>query len=93
MLTLSGDRNQCCGCHEYFNSTFAFDKHRTGEFGKDRRCLTSDEMRAKGMSKNAAGFWISAAMPAERAMTNTPRPAASLQIPNLSRRRPIASLM
>lgn len=64
-VNLSGDRNQCRGCGEFFNSTFAFDKHRTGDFGKNRRCLTPDEMRAKGMSKNAAGFWISAAMPAE----------------------------
>jgi hypothetical protein len=61
--TLTGDRNQCGGCGEFFNSTFAFDKHRTGEFGKDRRCLAADEMRARGMSTNAAGFWISSAMP------------------------------
>jgi hypothetical protein len=64
-MNLSGDRNQCRGCGEYFNSTFAFDKHRTGEFGKDRRCLTAEEMRAKGMDKNARGFWISSAMPAD----------------------------
>lgn len=62
-MKLTGDRNQCQGCKEYFNSTFAFEKHRTGDFGKDRRCLTPDEMTAKGMSKNAAGFWISSAMP------------------------------
>jgi len=62
-MKLSGDRNQCQGCKEYFNSTFAFDKHRTGEHGKDRRCLTTAEMTAKGMDKNAAGFWISSAMP------------------------------
>jgi hypothetical protein len=62
-VNLSGDRNQCRGCGEYFNSSFAFDKHRTGEHGKDRRCLTLDEMADKGMSKNAAGFWISSAMP------------------------------
>lgn len=62
-MKLGGDRNQCRGCMAYFNSTFAFDKHRTGEYGKDRRCLTTDEMTAKGMSINAAGFWISSAMP------------------------------
>lgn len=62
-MKLSGDRNQCRGCGEFFNSSFAFDKHRTGSFGKDRRCLTAMEMSAKGMSKNAAGFWISAALP------------------------------
>lgn len=64
-MNLSGDRNQCRGCGEFFNSTFAFDKHRTGDFGKDRRCLTVDEMEAKGMSKNAAGFWVSSLMPQE----------------------------
>jgi hypothetical protein len=62
-MKLHGDRNQCQGCKAYFNSTFAFDKHRTGDHGKDRRCLSVDEMTAKGMSQNAAGFWISSAMP------------------------------
>lgn len=62
-MNLSGDRNHCQGCKEFFNSSFAFDKHRTGDFGKDRRCLTVAEMEAKGMSKNAAGFWISSSMP------------------------------
>ncbi|HQR98138.1 MULTISPECIES: hypothetical protein [unclassified Polaromonas] len=62
-MKLSGDRNQCQGCKEYFNSSFAFNKHRHGDHGIDRRCMTVDEMQAKGMSKNAAGFWISAAMP------------------------------
>ena len=56
---LSGDRNQCQGCKEYFNSTFAFDKHRTGEHGVSRRCLTPVEMTAKGMAVNAWGFWVS----------------------------------
>jgi hypothetical protein len=62
-MELRGDRNQCRGCGEFFNSTFAFDKHRTGDFGKDRRCLTKQEMEAKGMAVNSAGFWISSAMP------------------------------
>lgn len=61
-MKLSGDRNQCQGCKGYFNSSFAFDKHRRGEHGIDRHCLTEEEMREKGMDKNAAGFWISAAM-------------------------------
>lgn len=54
---LRGDRNQCGMCGQYFNSTHAFDKHRTGEFGVDRRCLSDDEMRAKGMHLPADGFW------------------------------------
>lgn len=62
-MNLTGDRNQCQGCKAFFNSTFAFDKHRRGEHGVDRHCLTVEQMEAKGMSTNAAGFWISAAMP------------------------------
>lgn len=78
-MNLSGDRNQCAGCGEYFNSTFAFDKHRTGEFGKDRRCLTAEEMRAKGMDKNAAGFWISSAMPLEVAHNHSSEPDPAVE--------------
>ena len=62
-VTLRGDRNQCAGCHELFNSSHAFEKHRTGEHGIDRRCLTADEMLAKGMHKGADGFWRGSAMP------------------------------
>jgi hypothetical protein len=58
MKPLNGDRNQCQGCKEYFNSTFAFDKHRIGQFGIDRRCMTTEEMEAKGMCVNTHGFWV-----------------------------------
>ena len=64
-MKLSGDRNQCQGCGMFFSSTFSFDKHRTGEHGKDRRCMTTVEMESRGMALNAAGFWISSAMPTE----------------------------
>lgn len=60
-MTLRGDRNQCCGCGEYFNSTVAFEKHRTGDFDSStnpRRCLTQPEMYAKGMAVNRDGFWV-----------------------------------
>ncbi|WP_425194991.1 FDXHR family putative zinc-binding protein [Paraburkholderia phymatum] len=64
---LTGDRNQCRTCREFFNSSSAFDKHRTGPFGTksapaQRRCLSPDEMRAAGMLKNDAGFWIKSRM-------------------------------
>ena len=59
MKPLNGDRNQCPGCNEYFNSTFAFQKHKTGEFGKNRRCRTVQEMLEIGMSQKPDGFWIS----------------------------------
>jgi len=62
-MRLTGDRNQCQGCKQYFNSTAAFDKHRTGDFGGGRRCLTDNEMLAKGMDRNSAGFWVGSLMP------------------------------
>jgi hypothetical protein len=55
---LTDSRCQCAGCGEYFNSDSAFDKHRIGEFGKDRRCMTTAKMREAGMSKNAADWWV-----------------------------------
>jgi hypothetical protein len=55
---LRGDRNQCPTCQKYFNSTAAFQKHRTGNFGTDRRCRTTEEMEAIGMSIKADGFWV-----------------------------------
>lgn len=57
-MRLTGSRNQCQGCKQYFNSNTAFDKHRTGEHGVDRRCRTPQEMTALGMLVNHAGFWI-----------------------------------
>ena len=62
-MKLRGDRNQCQGCKVYFNSTTAFDKHRVGEFGGGRRCLSEDEMLAKGMVLGASGFWVGSRMP------------------------------
>ncbi len=61
-MLLTGNRNQCGGCKQYFNSNAAFDKHRTGVFGVDRRCLNDDEMLGKKMEKNVAGFWTTGLM-------------------------------
>jgi len=59
-VKLRGDRCQCGACGEYFNSTYAFDLHRVGEFRDgSRRCLSVEEMRERGMVKNKLGFWIS----------------------------------
>lgn len=55
---LRGDRNQCPECGEPFNSTAAFDKHRTGTYDTARGCLSIDAMKAKGMALNAQGFWV-----------------------------------
>jgi len=57
-MKLTGRRNQCQGCKQYFNSTTAFDLHRTGKHGVNRRCRTPEEMRDIGMLINSAGFWI-----------------------------------
>lgn len=57
-MKLSGQRNQCQACKEYFNSNFAFVKHRTGKFGIDRRCMTKPEMEGKGMRLNDKMFWV-----------------------------------
>lgn len=64
-ITLRGDRNQCPGCGVFFNSTHAFDKHRTGAHGADRRCRTSEEMTDAGMVLGADGFWRGSAMPTD----------------------------
>ena len=61
---LRGDRNQCAACGEYFNSASAFDKHRVGEFGKDRGCMGLFEMAHVGMHYGADGFWRGSKMPA-----------------------------
>lgn len=61
-MRLSGDRNQCPTCGQYFNSSAAFDKHRTGPLDGDRLCLTEPGMRAKGMDRNSSGFWVTRPM-------------------------------
>lgn len=53
---LTGNRCQCPTCGEYFTSTRAFDRHRVGQFGPARRCLTVAEMDAAVFARNARGF-------------------------------------
>lgn len=57
-LPLRGDHCQCAACSEYFNSTGAFDRHRSAPHGGDRRCLTPAEMLARRMAVSAAGWWV-----------------------------------
>ena len=61
-MRLTGDRNQCPSCSLGFNSTLAFDRHRTGPFDGGRRCLTESEMLAKGMALASSGFWVASQM-------------------------------
>ena len=68
---LSGDRNQCACCGLLFNSSAAFDKHRSGTYGTGsglpavRRCLSQPEMVDIGMALNQAGFWVTHRLTAE----------------------------
>lgn len=66
-MKVSDRRCRCSGCGQFFNSVGAFDRHRTGPYAAGRRCLTAEEMTARGWLHNAAGFWITGAMP-ERVM-------------------------
>lgn len=49
----------CASCHESFTSDTAFDEHRVGAFGVDRRCLTPDEMSDSGILRDRRGYWMS----------------------------------
>lgn len=57
--TWSGYKPEHCQmCHETFSGTRSGDKHRVGRYEPmERRCLTPDEMRDKGMRQNSAGIW------------------------------------
>jgi hypothetical protein len=61
MQKLPGARCRCPTCGEYFNSTSVFDRHRIGscrDNGVHRRCLSVEEMNARGWSRNPQAFWI-----------------------------------
>lgn len=61
---LTGNRCQCAGCGDYFNSTSTFDRHRAGAYDTrtSRRCLSPAELILRGWSRNGGGFWIERAM-------------------------------
>lgn len=56
--TLRGHHCQCVSCGECFNSAHAFDRHRVGRPGVDRRCMSAFEMRRAGMIMSVTGWWI-----------------------------------
>lgn len=63
-VTLRGDRNQCAGCSRLFNSSHAFDKHRSGPHANNgRTCMTPEAMLAHGMVLGSDSFWRGSAMP------------------------------
>lgn len=61
---LRPNTNYCrySGCGEYFNSEWPFKIHRVGKPAA-RKCLSPDEMRAKGMALSDKGYWVSAKRP------------------------------
>ena len=66
MLPHYTDHCKCTTCGEYFNSSSAFDYHREGSYtAGNRRCLTTDEMRAKGMVRLPTRYWIKSQMQPE----------------------------
>lgn len=69
-MKLTGQRCQCPDCREYFNSVAAFDRHRDGSHKKQtRHCVDPAKL---GMSRNAAGFWITAPKPVRPAYITGP---------------------
>lgn len=56
-LTLKGERCYCPTCGKYFSRISVFDMHRTGHYGGGGRCMTTEEMQAKGMKPDAIGVW------------------------------------
>ena len=47
----------CPACQEDFGGRTTFRRHRVGGRGKPKRCLTPDEMRARGMRLSERGRW------------------------------------
>ena len=79
---LTGYRCLCRGCGEYFNSVYAFDRHRVWASPTVQRCLTHEKMVGKGMSINAYGFWITETHRKHRVQPAASRmPAALRQTP------------
>ena len=55
---------QCSECGETFGGDYGFDRHRINMTGKpgfdpeyDWRCATPAEMEARGLHRNAKGWW------------------------------------
>jgi len=80
---LTASRCLCRGCSEYFNSVYAFDRHRIWASPTVQRCLTPAEMVQKGMTNNASGFWITKPRRKHRVKAATSRIQAALRKPPL----------
>lgn len=61
------------GCCQNFASSAAFDKHRTGPHGGNRRCFTVEELTAKGWAKTGPhDSWRTPAPPTNPWRRTTP---------------------
>lgn len=58
MPRLTGNRCQCPACGEYFGNVRGFDRHRTGDYGKVRRCISAADLLANGWVRNERGFLL-----------------------------------
>lgn len=50
-------RAHCPVCHETFNSDYAAEKHRTGKYGGDRRCLSPADAGLVGVEQPWGMCW------------------------------------
>ena len=48
---------ECIGCLRLFRGVPAFDAHRTGRHGGNRRCMTDAEMIAAGLALDEREVW------------------------------------
>lgn len=59
MLPFGTDKCRCPLCGQYFNSTYAFERHRRiYKETRALRCLSGDELKALGWDTNRTGHWI-----------------------------------
>lgn len=65
-MKLHGNQCECTACGERFGVESTFSAHRVGEHGQ-RRCLSIEEMDAKGWFKNERGLWKRSQMPSDYA--------------------------
>jgi len=56
-LTPGSNLCECPVCGEEFRSPEGFELHRRGTIDA-RRCLTPREMVARGLRRNAEGWWV-----------------------------------
>ncbi len=49
---------ECLGCGALFLGVPAFDAHRVGRHGHDRRCATTADMLGAGLAQDERGVWV-----------------------------------